>query len=205
MAEKARAIIAEAESARSNQATLDRALSSARKTLRQVEFIADEARLVGINGQLEAARAGESGSAFNVVASETSRLASSATSTSMSLQQLLEELRAVHNGLLQSLELSQKRSAELNREFTGAVMTLQFQDRVNQQLGNVAKMLDSLKESLLHYTAGADAGETQRRAAEWMELLCARSTMQSERDLTQQTDSSSDGSATVSTGSVELF
>ena len=68
---------------------LEEVLSRVDGSLRQVEKIEEEARIVGHNGRLEAARAGSHGDAFNVVANETKHLGVHASETSASIRKLV--------------------------------------------------------------------------------------------------------------------
>lgn len=71
---------------------LEQTLGEVNASLRQVEKIAEEARIVGLNGRLEAARAGSHGAAFNVVANETKNLGVHAAETSASIRRQVEQL-----------------------------------------------------------------------------------------------------------------
>ena len=76
---------------------LEQVLAEVNASLRQVETIAEEARIVGLNGRLEAARAGSHGAAFNVVANETKNLGVHAAETSASIRRQVEQLnRSLH-------------------------------------------------------------------------------------------------------------
>jgi methyl-accepting chemotaxis protein len=76
---------------------LEQVLAEVNASLRQVETIAEEARIVGLNGRLEAARAGTHGAAFNVVANETKNLGVHAAETSASIRRQVEQLnRSLH-------------------------------------------------------------------------------------------------------------
>lgn len=71
---------------------LEEVLSQVNNSLKRVEKISEEARIVGLNGRLEAARAGSHGAAFNVVANETKNLGVHASETSCSIRRHVEQL-----------------------------------------------------------------------------------------------------------------
>ena len=71
---------------------LESVLANVNTSLRRVEKISEEARIVGLNGRLEAARAGNHGAAFNVVANETKNLGIHAAETSASIRGLVDQL-----------------------------------------------------------------------------------------------------------------
>ncbi len=68
----------------------------ARETLQiaQRGLNSDEARIVRLNGRLEAARAGVHGAAFNVIANETKNLGVCASETSYSIRKQVQQLDA---------------------------------------------------------------------------------------------------------------
>lgn len=71
---------------------LEQVLREVNQSLSRVEGIAEEARIVGLNGRLEAARAGAHGAAFSVVANESKNLASNAAQTSASIRTCVRHL-----------------------------------------------------------------------------------------------------------------
>ncbi len=71
---------------------LETRLASIEKTLLAIEDLSCRARLVALNGQIEAARLGEAGLAFGVVAQETKDLSVNAADTSNSIRELVAEL-----------------------------------------------------------------------------------------------------------------
>lgn len=89
---------------------LEQVLAEVNTSLRQVETIAEEARIVGLNGRLEAARAGTHGAAFNVVANETKNLGVHAAETSASIRRQVEQLNRSLNQV--STELRQRISID---------------------------------------------------------------------------------------------
>jgi methyl-accepting chemotaxis protein len=112
---------------------LELVLSNVNASLRKVEKIADEARIVGLNGRLEAARAGQYGAAFNVVANETKNLGVHAADTSSSIRLLVDKL----DESLKSV------SAELQSR-----MSLDAETVKNSQ-NTVSRLLDQL--GLMHH------------------------------------------------------
>jgi hypothetical protein len=183
---------------------MNKVLDAARKTLDEVDTIAREARMVGLNGQIEAARAGEQGIAFSVVANETKSLALHAATTSDMLKKMLNELAVLHEQLVEALQSSESTSECLSKEITRAVMGLQFQDRVNQQLQHITETLDAIYERAVPITEQVPPRKVEARLEDWREWMRSRSTMESERSVA--------GCSSVSPatngdgfGSVELF
>lgn len=67
-------------------------LSAIEQCLNNVEKVADQAKLVALNGQIEANRLGDAGVAFGVVAQETKTLAGNAGTTSESIREMVADL-----------------------------------------------------------------------------------------------------------------
>ena len=118
---------------------LEQTLGEVNASLRQVETIAEEARIVGLNGRLEAARAGSHGAAFNVVANETKNLGVHAAETSASIRKQVEQLnRSLHQV---STELRERISID-------AASALDSQVKVTNLLDQLGVMHYGLTTSL---------------------------------------------------------
>ena len=103
---------------------LEQTLGEVNASLRQVEKIAEEARIVGLNGRLEAARAGSHGAAFNVVANETKNLGVHAAETSASIRRQVEQLNHSLNRVSTELQERIAIDAETARDSQTKVTNL---------------------------------------------------------------------------------
>lgn len=103
---------------------LEQTLGEVNASLRQVEKIAEEARIVGLNGRLEAARAGSHGAAFNVVANETKNLGVHAAETSASIRRQVEQLNHSLNRVSTELQERIAIDAEAARDSQAKVTNL---------------------------------------------------------------------------------
>jgi len=72
--------------------SMERQIEDLRGTLRDVDEIAHNARVLALNGQIEAARAGAHGAAFSIVAVETAKMAQHAAASSKSIQKGIGEV-----------------------------------------------------------------------------------------------------------------
>lgn len=124
---------------------LEQVLNGVNTSLRKVEKIAEEARIVGLNGRLEAARAGQHGSAFNVVANETKNLGVHAAETSTSIRKLVDQLDVSLKTVSQDLR---------SRMVLDAETASQSQQTVSRLLDQLGIMHHGMTDSL-HRTQSA--------------------------------------------------
>lgn len=205
MAQQAREALQLSQCRIQSQEGMNRVLENATQTLSQVDTIAKEARIVGLNGQIEAARAGEQGVTFSVVANETKSLAFHAASTSGSLKKMLNELGDLHQGLVDALQSSENASQNLSGEISRAVMGLQFQDRVNQQIQHIVETLNVLHDNISPTVSSVASPLVDARLNDWCQWMQSRSTMESERVVAGTSGGPANDAHDSSFGSVELF
>lgn len=100
-----------------------------------------------------------------VAAGEASQASSSADAASMQgarevIDGVLHDLRQVADGLLQSTEVLKHESRGIQGEISGALVELQFQDRVSQMLTHVRENIVRLPDTLAdHRRRWTDTGE----------------------------------------------
>lgn len=162
-----------------------------------VAAIAAQTNLLAVNAAIEAARAGDAGRGFGVLAQEVRKLSSmsgdtgkriadkvrlvseaivaastasqaSSTADEASMQgardviaAVLHDLRQVTDGLMHSTEVLKNESIGIQGEISGALVQLQFQDRVSQMLTHVKQNIARLPETL---------AENHRRFTDTQEL-----------------------------------
>lgn len=190
------------------------------KLLTKVDSIASGAKILALNAKIEATRAGAHGKAFNIVATEISRLASEAADTSGVIRgivqevngvvqsaagtladratndtreaqasrgevgEVLEALAATHTTMRELVEAGARNSNDLARDIAQAVIALQFQDAMSQQINHVIEALREMETGLeahLPDPGGAMWSGTVQTPVDWQERLTQRYTMASER------------------------
>lgn len=104
---------------------LQEGMKQIEKRLRNVDELAKNARLVALNGRIEAARAGDRGTAFAIVAAETAVLAKHAAETSDAIREIVAQLAAATHSAAKGIESradEDLRSAERSREEVDGVL-----------------------------------------------------------------------------------
>ncbi len=137
--------------------------------------------------------------ASNRARSKAEEDAGATASTENTVRNMLDQLSASYEKMTHSLSNSAAMSRQLNLDIGQAVMSMQFQDRVNQRIGHLIDSIDELTHELKPYTATADAELTSSLTQLWLERLAERSTMASERALVNASADDAD------LGSIELF
>ncbi len=120
-------------------------------------------------------------------------------STENTVRNMLDQLTASYEKMTHSLSNSAAMSRQLNLDIGQAVMSMQFQDRVNQRIGHLIDSIEELNHELRPYTAASDVELQQSLTQFWLQRLAERSTMNSERAIADAAVAESEES------SIELF
>ncbi len=229
------------ESTSAKLSGLETRLAAVETILNDVEELASQSKLVALNGQIEAARLGQAGLPFAVVAEETKSLSANAAKTSDLIRkqvcELADELKATSaeikvraaqdstrfsefehqsRNLLQDIDTSQQQmsaslssmgeiSGELQKDISHAVMSMQFQDRVNQQLAHISESLTLLAHKIEPELKPHEQQLANECCSEWLQVIASRSTMESERVALSGNGADSMSAASNDEFSVELF
>ncbi|MBL8815671.1 MAG: hypothetical protein JNL58_06550 [Planctomyces sp.] len=184
----------------------DQVLDMVGRSLQKMDDIADEARIVGINGRLEAVRAGQFGAAFNVVAMETTNLSVQTSTASRRIRESLSKLSEMHHGLLLSMKKTEELSVNLSGDIASTVIGLQFQDLAFQRLIAVSDALDALSNDLQPFAKFAHGEAVEERSSHWLDWFHSRPGLPPEIGGGQtEPGGGQSHSSTPQTGTVELF
>ncbi|MFT6984672.1 MAG: methyl-accepting chemotaxis protein [Psychromonas sp.] len=139
------ALVEEIDGAASSMNALSEQSQKINNVLSVIGAIAEQTNLLALNAAIEAARAGEQGRGFAVVADEVRNLASRTQASTLEINEMLTELHRLVALSVNSMELSQERS----------IRSIDSSQAISESLGSVTTAINSINDMSTHIATAA--------------------------------------------------
>lgn len=158
---------------------LDRASAQIDKFVETISGIARQTNLLALNAAIEAARAGEHGRGFAVVADEVRKLAEGSAQAAREVTQVVHEIRGKISGVATTMESGTQKVAGVEEVSKGADLALEqiltAVDGVRRAAGQVAEAVERNQEAMgdVETSLAGVSGTAESHAAGAQEVSAA--------------------------------
>jgi methyl-accepting chemotaxis protein len=135
-AEKIQRVCQELEKASGEVDKLSKASNEVDQVMDQIAGISEQTNLLALNAAIEAARAGEQGRGFAVVADEVRQLAARAQASTEDIRQTLEQIRGIVGTVVSQMDTSSQSVGQTREQILYSIESFQA---VEEAFGNISQ------------------------------------------------------------------
>ncbi len=152
--------------------TLAAMIEKIQNTVQVIKQIADQTNLLALNAAIEAARSGEAGKGFGVVATEVKKLANHSHEAAQEIHTIISQIL---DQTQVSVENSQKAQTIIESEKQAVQSTTQMLESISRSIGNITKQMDLVNGSVenISHTRKETMGSIEEIAAVTEETLAS--------------------------------
>jgi methyl-accepting chemotaxis protein len=143
VSEEIKSLVVEIETVASDISQLNSQTQDVSNILDVIKGIADQTNLLALNAAIEAARAGEQGRGFAVVADEVRQLASRTTDATSDIETILSQFKQDSDGALSSVESVSKRAHQGSNEVYALAESM---NQVNEEIQRTTTLASDVQQ-----------------------------------------------------------